>query len=124
MPLTLHTNYTFGSYLADKPGAPGSVLDLALHALARLAFSARIGRALFHRARSASKKDSLAAAFPFFRAHLLLSSQGSLVDPRVRASNEHIPIVRVPRAGGRPGCPSSSLGREWAWPIHSAILHA
>jgi hypothetical protein len=34
------------------------------------------------------------------------SSQGSLVDPRVRASNEHIHIVRVPRAGGRPGCPS------------------
>ena len=28
-----------------------------------------------------------------------------LVDPRVRASNEHIPIVRVPRAGGRPGYP-------------------
>ena len=26
--------------------------------------------------------------------------------PRLRASNEHILIVRVPRAGGRPGCPS------------------
>jgi len=24
----------------------------------------------------------------------------------MRASNEHIVIVRVPRAGGRPGCPS------------------
>jgi hypothetical protein len=32
--------------------------------------------------------------------------KGSLVDPRVRASNEHIPIVRVPRAGGRLGYPS------------------
>ncbi len=33
-------------------------------------------------------------------------SKGSLVDPRMRASKEHIPIVRVPRAGGRPGgCP-------------------
>ena len=32
--------------------------------------------------------------------------KGSLVDPRLRASNEHIPIVRVPRAGGRLGCPS------------------
>jgi len=32
-----------------------------------------------------------------------------MVDPRLRASNEHIPIVRVPRAGGRPGCPFSSL---------------
>jgi hypothetical protein len=32
--------------------------------------------------------------------------KGGLVDPRMRASNEHILIVRVPRAGGRPGCPS------------------
>jgi hypothetical protein len=32
--------------------------------------------------------------------------KGSLVDPQLRASNEHIPIVRVPRAGGRPGYPS------------------
>jgi hypothetical protein len=31
--------------------------------------------------------------------------KGSLVHPRLRASNEHIPIMRVPRAGGRPGCP-------------------
>jgi len=30
-----------------------------------------------------------------------LSIRGGLVDPQVRASNEHIPIVRVPRAGGR-----------------------
>jgi hypothetical protein len=34
------------------------------------------------------------------------SSQGSLVDPQVRASNEHLLSVRVPRARGRPGCPS------------------
>jgi hypothetical protein len=33
--------------------------------------------------------------------------KGSLVDPRMRASNEHILIVRVPRAGGRPGYPTS-----------------
>ena len=32
-------------------------------------------------------------------------SKGSLVDPRLRASNEHIPTVRVPRAGGRSGYP-------------------
>jgi hypothetical protein len=32
--------------------------------------------------------------------------KGGLVDPRLRASNEHILIVRVPRAGGRPGYPS------------------
>ena len=30
---------------------------------------------------------------------------GGLVDPRLRASNEHLPSVRVPRAGGRPGYP-------------------
>jgi hypothetical protein len=35
--------------------------------------------------------------------------KGSLVDPRLRASNEHIPIVRVPRAGGRLGYPSHLL---------------
>jgi len=34
-----------------------------------------------------------------------LSSLGGLVDPRMRASNEHLLSVRVPRAGGRPGCP-------------------
>jgi len=32
--------------------------------------------------------------------------KGSLIDPRLRASNEHILIVRVPRAGGRPDYPS------------------
>src|SRR5262245_60454912 len=38
--------------------------------------------------------------------HIKLSHlEGGLVDPRLRASNEHIPIVRVPRAGGRPGYP-------------------
>ena len=34
-----------------------------------------------------------------------LSPGGGLVDPPVRASNEHLLSVRVPRAGGRPGCP-------------------
>jgi hypothetical protein len=43
-----------------------------------------------------------ARIFPF--PHLIF--RGSLVDPRLRASNEHILIVRVPRAGGRPGYPS------------------
>ena len=32
--------------------------------------------------------------------------KGILVDPRVRTSNAHIPIVRVPRAGERPDYPS------------------
>jgi hypothetical protein len=30
-----------------------------------------------------------------------ISSQGGLFDPQMRASNEHLPSVRVPRAGGR-----------------------
>ena len=38
-----------------------------------------------------------------------LTFKGSLVDPRLRASNEHILIVRVPRAGGRPGYPPLPL---------------
>jgi len=40
---------------------------------------------------------------------LVLSSEGSLVDPRLRASNEALLRARVPRAGGRPGCPSLPL---------------
>src|SRR6266850_7379321 len=38
--------------------------------------------------------------------HPYLFLKGSLVDPRLRASNEHLLSVRVPRAGGRPGYPS------------------
>jgi hypothetical protein len=36
---------------------------------------------------------------------LQFNFKGGLVDPQLRASNEHILIVRVPRAGGRPGYP-------------------
>ena len=46
-----------------------------------------------------------ARVFPILRFYF----KGSLVDPRLRASNEHIPIVRVPRAGGRLGYPSHLL---------------
>ena len=46
-----------------------------------------------------------ARIFPSLRFYFT----GSLVDPRLRASNEHIPIVRVPRAGGRLGYPSHLL---------------
>ena len=48
-------------------------------------------------------------AAPLLQARSLFSSKGSLVDPQLRASNEHILIVRVPRAGGRPGCPPPLL---------------
>ena len=43
----------------------------------------------------------------FDRLHLS-TTEGSLIDSRLRASNEHIPIVRAPGAGGRPGYPSPS----------------
>jgi hypothetical protein len=39
-------------------------------------------------------------------AALVYPLKGGLVDPLMRASSEHILIVRAPRAGGRPGCPS------------------
>jgi len=39
----------------------------------------------------------------------LLPLEGSLVDPRLRASNEHIPIVRVLRARRTPGRAFPSL---------------
>ena len=38
--------------------------------------------------------------------------KGGLVDPLLRASNEHILIVRVPRAGGQPGYPILFLHRH------------
>jgi hypothetical protein len=49
----------------------------------------------------ASNDPSTLARHPNSTLHF----KGSLVDPRLRASNEHILIVRVPRAGGRSGCP-------------------
>ena len=88
-----------------------------------------------HRRSSGSIPSLLPCAFCEQKEHLaarILSKLsdfspqvGSLVDPRLRASNEHILIVRVPRAGGRPGyqpnphrCPfffssaSASLGPQ------------
>jgi hypothetical protein len=73
----------------------------------RLPFTARIERPRFHRGGSASKKGTW--PLPLLIPNSLLLLKGSLVDPRLRASNEHIPIVRVPRAGGRSGWPSSLL---------------
>jgi len=51
-------------------------------------------------------------SFPFSYFPL----KGNLVDPRLRASNEHILIVRVPRAGGRPA-PSRENNKQ-AWKEH------
>ena len=53
-------------------------------------------------------RPRIARAQKIIRLHPLLPYcifKGSLIDPRLRASNEHIPIVRVPREGGRPGYP-------------------
>ena len=103
--------------------------------MARLPFTARIERPPLYRGGSASKKNGLPAPSPHSEAARCASTEdhqapspplfceqeghlaalyplhyfifkGSLVDPRLRASNEHILIVRVPRAGGRPGYPS------------------
>ena len=61
-------------------------------------------------ARCASTGDQQAAAILLGYLYLPpVAQQGGLVDPRLRASNEHIPIVRVPRAGGRPGHPAPPL---------------
>ena len=63
-------------------------------------------RDLVRHARTRVAEAILYCAHPF---HPYLLLRGSLVDPRLRASNEHILIVRVPRAGGRPGCPPPLL---------------
>jgi len=50
---------------------PSAFPHFALRGAARLSFTARIGRAQFYRARSASKKDGLAAPFTLFRNRAL-----------------------------------------------------
>jgi hypothetical protein len=71
-----------------------------------ISITAHVQRGSSETARCTSTGDPLARPLCPVQAHSLISSKGSLVDPLVRASNEHILIVRVPRAGGRPGCPS------------------
>ena len=72
----------------------------SLKRVAGLSFPARVERAQFHRARSASKKDGLAAPFISFRGCCLLtvSSRWGLNDLLLRASNEGSPRPRVARA--------------------------
>jgi len=74
---------------------------------------ARVQRGESTTARCASTEDHQAPSIPAPSHRSELYFKGSLADPLVRASNEHIPIVRVPRAGGRPGYPShpSKLAR-------------
>jgi len=63
-------------------------LLVALWGAVRLSFTARIGRAQFHRARSASKKDGLAIpAYPF-QACPFLSPAGGPIGLLMRASND------------------------------------
>src|SRR2546427_5117311 len=47
-----------------------------------------------------------------FFCFVFSSWEDVLLDLPLRASNEHMLIVRVPRAGGRPGCPSHSQPSE------------
>jgi len=66
-------------------------------------------RASNYRSSTVSLEEGLdglhSESFPFSYFPL----KGNLVDPRLHASNEHILIVRVPRAGGRLGYPSLSI---------------
>ena len=60
--------------------------------VAVLSFTGRIGRAQFHRARSASKKDGLAAPLSSFQARSFTSPEGDLIGLLLRTSNEGHPI--------------------------------
>jgi hypothetical protein len=79
---------------------------LSPHSIVALSQRARVQRGESSTARCASTEDFRVFPLP---AALAYPFKGSLVDPLVRASNEHILIVRVPRARGRPGCPSSLI---------------
>ena len=52
----------------------------SLKGVAGLAFTARIGRAPFHRARSASKKDGLVIPYPLLRSSLVSPSRNGARD--------------------------------------------
>jgi hypothetical protein len=54
--------------------------------------------------------------FPPLRHHTF--SLKGVAKLSLRASSEHIPIVRAPRAGGRPGYPLSSLFEQ---PLHPCL---
>ena len=82
--------------------------SLSLREWPRLPFTAHIGRARSHRARSASKKGTWPLPSPSPSSPISFQ-EGDLVNPQLRASNEHILIVRVPRARGRPGHPPPLL---------------
>ena len=71
-------------------------LRFALRGTARPSFSARIEGAHSDRAASASKKTVW--RLPYFRACSLSLQGWGLIDLPLRASNEHILIMRVPRA--------------------------
>ena len=73
-----------------------------------ISYCARPTRALSGRALHEHRRSTDHSPHSF-QARSFLSSEGGLVDPQMRASNEHLPSVRVPRARGRPGCPPHPL---------------
>ena len=93
----------------------------SLKRVAGLSFPARVERAQFHRARSASKKDGLAAPFISFRGCCLLtvSSRWGVIDLLLRASNEGSPRPRVARAQKIPQPPPSNL--QHSFPLHRSL---
>jgi hypothetical protein len=56
-----------------------------------------------HRPTAINAPSKLACFIAPFRAIRRFPGELGLVDPRLRASNEHSFTVRVPRAGGQPG---------------------
>ena len=119
---------------------PSGFPHFALRGAARLSFTARIGRAPFYRARSASTKDGLAAPPPVLLKPRVARVRGSSQLPRlplqqpVRASQpDRSPVeTRARRLSVRSAlCSHRSIrqttrfapGRESAW-LRSLALHS
>ena len=82
-------------------GVMGSVIGRGPTPYMRQSFNSPHVLKVRKRSRRMLKKATFTRAFPIPNSFF----KSGLVDPRLRASNEHILIVRVPRAGGRLGYP-------------------
>ena len=90
------------------PGrGPSGFPHFALRGTARLSFTARIGRAPFYRARSASTKDGLAAPPPALLRPRVARAQGSSQPPR--------PLFQHPARGVRASGESLCQRRGSVW---------
>ena len=87
----------------------GSLCEWGLIDLPLRAFNEGSPRPRVARAQKIIRLHPFLCSALSFPAALVYPLKGGLVNPLLRASNEHILIVRVPRARGRPGCPSSPI---------------